>query len=79
MTVAEALRIEIERHPLAAKFKKAGLRYIDVAAYCGISISYLSHILAGYRKPTERLEEKLQELSAKIDKLEAASRENYCE
>jgi len=70
MNIPEALRIEVPRHPLADKFKSAGLRQIDIARHCDCSLSYIGHILAGYRPAPTWLENKLEELAWRIDQLQ---------
>jgi hypothetical protein len=71
MTTAEALRITVTRHPLADKFKAAGLRHVDVAQHCDCSMSYVGHVLAGYRPAPPWMEAKLQALAEKVDRIQA--------
>ncbi len=71
MATVEALRINVPKHPLAAKFKDAGLRHIDVARHCGCSLSYVGHVLCGYRPAPRWLEGKLQNLAEKVERLQA--------
>lgn len=71
MMVVNALRIEVPRHPLAEKFKAAGLRHIDIADHCKCSMSYVGHIMAGYRPAPRWMEAKLQALAEEVDRIQA--------
>jgi len=47
-------------HPLKIVFKNLRVRQLDVAAYCGVSISSMTQFLNGYRTADAALESKMQ-------------------
>lgn len=64
--VAGELRSMVGVHPLKDEFKRLGVRQVEVAAFLGVSVSSVAHLLCGYRRPSAAVESRLQALAARV-------------
>jgi len=68
-------------HPLRDTFKQLRVRQLDVAHYCGVTISSLAQYLNGYRAAPPHVESRMQALAAKVrrEREQAQAREQGSE